>query len=167
MEMFLFFSNIGRKTLLTFSFCFNGMFSLIYIKRITSPHNIKDRDPFDNVNGSQPLTNVTMNYILDITGSHICYCHIIPVNQTLKQWMGQKILFLWGGVAPSKLFQNISEQICNHLETCLVNFKSNSWTGFFIIAKLSWNGSINNKLSKMTWSLPSLYNLLRKIFFIS
>ena len=40
-EMFLFLCNM-------LSFCFNGMFSLIYIKGITSPLNIKDGDPCDN-----------------------------------------------------------------------------------------------------------------------
>ena len=43
-EMFFFFCNIGNKTLLTLSFGFNGMFSLIYVKDIASPHNIKDAD---------------------------------------------------------------------------------------------------------------------------
>ena len=35
-EMFLFICNIGKKAL-TLTFCFNGMFSLIFIKGITSP----------------------------------------------------------------------------------------------------------------------------------
>ena len=38
------------------------------------------------VNGCrQPLTNVRMNYILDVTGFHIYYCQKIPMNKTLKQ----------------------------------------------------------------------------------
>ena len=71
-EMFLFFC----KTLLTLSFCFNGMFSLTYIKGITSPHYINELHPrcyrvphlllsqytyesnFETMNGSENLVSV-------------------------------------------------------------------------------------------------------------
>ena len=58
-------------------------------------------------NGCQPLNNVTMNYILDVAGSHICYCHNIPTQQTLKhRFYGPLIKCIYEiSVRPSKLIQ--------------------------------------------------------------
>ena len=85
-ETFLFYCNIGVKIVSTLSFCFVGMFSLIYIKDITSPTTSKIELLATIVNGYfQLLINVTMNYIVDVTGSHICYCHNLPMSDTLEQ----------------------------------------------------------------------------------
>ena len=58
----------------------------MYVKGVTKNHTASKMELLVTlVNSFQSLINVTMNYILDIAGSYICYCHNEPMNQTLKQ----------------------------------------------------------------------------------
>ena len=131
-EIFLFSCNTGVKTLLTFSFCFNGTFSLRYIKRITRiPIISKIELLVTLVNDFQSLTNVTMNYILSVAGSCICYCHNIPINET--EWV-RKLHFHDPFMKYNECssFLTYFSPVLPLFRNQLVIFKSNPWTGLWI-----------------------------------
>ena len=123
-EMFLFFCNIGKKTLLTLSFCFNEMFSLIYIKGIT-PTTSKMEILMTMVNGCQLLTNVRKNYILDVTGSHICYCHN---NLWIKLWNNEWVR--------KPCFCKVVLLLLNYFSPDLLSFRNQF--GEFQITLMDW-----------------------------
>ena len=123
-----------------FSWCFYsvlmGRFPSYISKVKLAPTTYKMELLVKMVIGFQPLTNVTMNYILDVAGSSIFYCHNIPMNQTLKQWMGQKTSFLWASYKIHWVL--FLPNLFQPSFAILVNFKSNPWTGFYII---TWTSS--------------------------
>ena len=115
------------------------------------------------INGFHLLINVTMNYILDLVGSCIWNCHNIPINQTLKQWMSQKTSFL-------SAFYKLHRMLFL-LNSCRSSLSFRYQSREFEIKPMNWflhntelNGSLQNELSKMNWSLL-VYMTCSEMFF--